>query len=102
MQVALSLVLVAGALLFTRSLGNLMTVNAGFKQQGMLIANVGFRRLNVPPERRLAFKDELLNRIKAIPGMKPPPKRILFRSAEAVGNTMWPDGADGSERKSVT
>ena len=66
-QVALSLVLVAGAFLFSRSLGKLTTVDVGFSRQGILLANVGFRRLNVPAERRLSFKGELLERIRQSP-----------------------------------
>jgi hypothetical protein len=37
-QVALSLVLVAGALLFSRSLDKLLTVDTGFSQEGILLA----------------------------------------------------------------
>jgi len=59
-QVALSLVLVAGALLFSRSLNKLLRVDAGFQQEGILITGAGFQRLNLPPERRLAFRRELL------------------------------------------
>ena len=69
-QVALSLVLVAGALLFSRSLNKLLKVNTGFQQEGILITEAGFGRLNVPPERRLAFRKDLLDRIKAIPGVE--------------------------------
>src|SRR5262245_55087531 len=67
-QVALSLVLVAGAILFSRSLGNLLTIDTGYRQVGIQIATLGFHRLNLPPDRSLAFKDELLDRIRAIPG----------------------------------
>ena len=55
-QVALSLVLVASALLFSRSLGKLLTVDMGFRPEGVLIAGVSFHRLNVPPDRYPAFK----------------------------------------------
>ena len=100
MQVALSLVLVAGSLLFSRSLGNLLTVDAGFRQDGILIANVGFRRLSLPPERRLAFKDELLDRMRSIPGVEAAVEtNIVPLSGSGWGNSIWPDGSDGSERK---
>src|SRR5207244_7734274 len=100
MQVALSLVLVAGSLLFSRSLGNLLTVNAGFRRQGILLANVGFRKLNLPPERRLAFKDELLDRVRSIPGVEAAAEtNIVPLSGSGWGNNIWPDGSDESERK---
>ena len=51
-QVALSLVLVVGALLFVRSLRNLMTVDAGFRQDGLLVVNLDLRKAGVPAERR--------------------------------------------------
>ena len=69
-QVALSLVLVASALLFTRSLNKLLTVDAGFNQENLLVARVSFRRLNVAPEQRIEFKSQLLERIKAVPGVQ--------------------------------
>ena len=69
-QVALSLVLVAGALLFSRSLGKLLTVDTGFQREGVLTARVIFQRLNLTPERIPVFKDELLERIRAIPGVE--------------------------------
>ena len=69
-QVALSLVLVASALLFTRSLNKLLTLDAGFNQENLLVARVSFRRLNIAPERRIEFKAQLLERIKAVPGVQ--------------------------------
>jgi putative ABC transport system permease protein len=68
-QVALSLVLLAGALLFARSLRNLITLDPGFQQNGVLVANIDFTRLNLPKERRVAFVRDLLDRIRAIPGV---------------------------------
>jgi predicted permease len=69
-QVALSLVLMVGALLFTRSLRNLLTLDAGFQQDGVLVTSLDFSRLNVPPERRNQFKRDLLERVRAIPGVE--------------------------------
>ena len=103
MQVALSLVLVAGSLLFSRSLGNLLTVDAGFKQEGILIANVGFRRLSLPPERRLAFKDELLDRIRSIPGVQAATEtNIVPLGGSGRSNDIWLDGTDESEKKNTS
>jgi hypothetical protein len=41
--VALSLTLVAGAMLFVRSLRNLVTLDAGFQQEGVLITNLSLQ-----------------------------------------------------------
>jgi putative ABC transport system permease protein len=68
-QVALSLVLLAGALLFVRSLRNLLTRNPGFQENGILTANVDFTRLKVPDAQQEAFERDLLDRIRAIPGV---------------------------------
>lgn len=68
-QVALSLVLLAGALVFARSLKNLMTRDTGFQQDGVLVANIDFTRLNLPEVRRSSFVRDLLDRIRAVPGI---------------------------------
>jgi predicted permease len=68
-QVAISLVLLVGALLFVRSLRNLQTLDAGFRQDGILITDLDLTRLKLPPERRQAYKRELLDRVRAIPGV---------------------------------
>lgn len=100
MQVALSLVLVAGSFLFSRSLGNILTVNPGFSQEGVLIATAGFRKLNLPPERRLAFKEEVLDRVKSIAGVEAATEtNIIPLSGSGWGVSIRPDGADGSGGK---
>ena len=98
-QVALSLTLVAGAFLFTRSLNKLLTVETGIKQEGLLIVGADFRRLNLPPERRLAFRQELLDRVRAIPGV------AAATDADTVpltgggrGNAVWLDGKDAQQK----
>ena len=58
-----SLVLLFGALLFTRTLRNLTTVEAGFSQTGVLLCDLDFTQLNVPKENRLAYKQQILERI---------------------------------------
>jgi putative ABC transport system permease protein len=68
-QVALSLVLVVGALLFVRSLRNLTTLNAGFQKDGILVVDVDFTKLHTAKEQRQLFKKDLRERIAAIPGV---------------------------------
>jgi len=69
-QVALSLVLLMGALLFARSLRNLMTLNTGFQQDGILITSVDFQRLHIPEDRYTEYKRNIVKRVQAIPGVE--------------------------------
>jgi predicted permease len=66
-QIAFSLVLLVGAVLFVRSFRNLMTLDPGFRESGVLQASVNFRRLDLPPTRYETFKHELLEQIRSIP-----------------------------------
>jgi predicted permease len=68
-QVALSLVLLVGALLFVRSLHNLMTVDAGFQREGILAVFVDYSRAHYPLERRASIAKELSNRLSGVPGV---------------------------------
>ena len=68
-QVSLSLVLLAGALLFVRSLRNLVTLDTGFRENGLLIANVDISRSNYNVERRAAYFRDLLGTVRHAPGV---------------------------------
>ena len=68
-QVALSLVLLVGALLFVRTLRNLVTLDAGFQRDHILINDVDLSPLRIPVANRVAYKQELLARTRAIPGV---------------------------------
>ncbi len=92
-QVAFSLVLVAAALLFARSLNRLQNVEAGFRPEGVLITRARFSSLDLPVERRLAFRNELLDRIKAIPGVEAASETyVVPLSGSVSGNNVWIDG----------
>jgi putative ABC transport system permease protein len=86
-QVALSLVLLVGALLFTRSLYNLMTLDAGFAQDGVLQTDMNLAPLNLPSERRYAVKRELLDRLRAMPGVE----AAAFANVVPLGGNNWGD-----------
>jgi putative ABC transport system permease protein len=99
-QVALSLVLLFSALLFTQSLRNLLTDDPGFRAKDVLIAGLDFTRLQIPTDRRGAYHRELLDRIRAIPGVDAAAEtNIVPLSGNGWGNAVWIDGRDGTERK---
>jgi predicted permease len=66
-QIAFSLVLLVGSLLFVRSFWNLMTLDPGFRETGILRVYLNFRRLDLSPERYETFKHDLLEQIRSIP-----------------------------------
>ena len=101
-QVALSLVLVAGALLFARSLGKLLTVETGFQREGVLTARVIFQRLNLTRDRIPVFKDELLERIRAIPGVESAAVAHELPLRDWGGATAWVDGQDATHAKDTS
>ena len=68
-QVALTLVLLVGALLFMRSLRNIVSVDPGFQQQGVLLLEFDTTPLKIPPEERLAYRQRLLDRVRALPSV---------------------------------
>src|ERR1700736_4021456 len=61
-QIALSFLLLVGALLFARSLNNLAGLDAGFRQNGILVTDIDFTTLNLANEGRVAFSNDLLRR----------------------------------------
>ena len=69
-QVALSLVLVVSALLFTRSLRKILTVEAGFQRDGVLVMNVDYSTLNIAKQQREPFANSLLQNVRTVPGVE--------------------------------
>ena len=68
-QVALSLMLLAGAGLTVRSLGNLLSQDPGFDAKNLLTMDVSLSGEAYAEERRIAFSEELVSRVAALPGV---------------------------------
>jgi putative ABC transport system permease protein len=68
-QVACSLLLLFGGLLFATTLRNLLGVDAGFESRDVSTARVNFSSLSVPPPARRALTADLLDRIRQAPGV---------------------------------
>jgi predicted permease len=69
LQVALSLVLLVGALLFARSLRNLTSMDPGFRQDGVLTAALDMRKAHIPGDARAATNARIIERVRTIPGV---------------------------------
>ena len=70
-EVALALVLLAGAGLLIRTIGSLRGVDPGFDQRNVLTALLALPQVKYPQqENRTRFADEVLTRIRALPGIE--------------------------------
>ena len=69
-QVALSMVLVAGAVLFTRSFWSARTEALGFTRDGVLVAQVDLRTAGYDDERGRAYITDALDRLASLPGVR--------------------------------
>src|SRR5262249_41295678 len=99
-QVALSIVLLMGALLFARSLRNLTTLDTGFKQTGILVTSVDFDRLGVPEERHIEYNRDIVQRVQAIPGVDSAAGGLMVPfGGETWNDAIIPEGS--SEEKGV-
>jgi putative ABC transport system permease protein len=101
-QVALSLVLVVQALLFSRSLQKLVTLDPGFQQDGVLVTGVDFSRLDIPADRRGAFKQDLISRLRGAPGIEDAAGAdVTPVSGEGDNGEVWMDSKDASSSHEV-
>jgi putative ABC transport system permease protein len=78
-QVALALVLLAGAGLLVRSLLAVQSVDSGFGDRGVITAHLRFHN-SLPRERRTTLYSEAMERIRQLPGV---------RAVGAVGTMFW-------------
>lgn len=69
-QVAFSLILLVGAMLFVRSLKNILSVDAGFQTAGILEADLDFSQLKIPAPQRQTYKLNLIAHLRALPGVE--------------------------------
>ncbi|PYV15093.1 MAG: hypothetical protein DMG07_10590 [Acidobacteria bacterium] len=100
-QVALSVVLLAGALLFVRSLRNLLAVDAGFRADGLVVASLTLPQADYPVERRHAVRRDLLDRLLAAPGLDSAAEAsIVPVSGSGWNNTIHIEGETGKNGES--
>jgi predicted permease len=80
-QVALSVVLVIGAALLVRTVRSLERVDVGFDARGVLLASVDIEMRQYPPARVAEFYEAVLERVRALPGVR----------SGTLATTVWPN-----------
>jgi putative ABC transport system permease protein len=101
-QMALSFVLLVSAILFSRSLLELVTVDPGFRRDGVTILNLDLRPLDLAADRRTPVKYELLERLRAAPGVTAAASAsVIPMSGNTWNHDVWPDGAASREPRSA-
>jgi len=68
-QISLSCVLLVAALLFVRGFRNLVTLNPGFREQGIVLANVNAMQMRLTPAALLPFQRQVLDEIRSVGGV---------------------------------
>jgi predicted permease len=85
LQIAVSLVLVVGALLFARSLRNLTTRDPGFRQDGLLTASIDTRNAALSDAAQVAANARIVEAVRAIPGVT----AVTQVFTTPVGGNLW-------------
>jgi len=100
-QVALSLVLLVGALLFIGSLQKLIRVDPGFHTKGLISVELDLRRPHYAKPRLRGVQRDLLEPLRAVPGVIST-GQIAFTPISGSGwnESAWPDGANVKHQNS--
>jgi predicted permease len=99
-QVALSMVLVTGAGLMLNTFSKLSTLDAGFGRDHVLVVNVDLRNANYPKERRAAGYQEMLEHLRAVPGVRNAANsNVVPVSGQSWNDTISADGFVGKSRR---
>jgi predicted permease len=92
-QLALSVALLFGSMLFARTLRNVLSVDPGFRSEGLLAAEIDSTRMQLPQDMLVAHQNMITDRVRAIPGMEgAAPVAIVPISGNSGGNDVWPEG----------
>ncbi len=95
-QVAMSLVLLAGAMLFVRSLQKLLAVDPGFRPEGIVAVSVDYRAAHFPKDRILEVRRQMLEKLRVRTGAISAGEISMTPvSGSGWDQTTWADGSTG-------
>jgi len=100
-QVAASVLLLVGATLFLRTLRNLVTVDAGFDRDHLLLMNIDPRESRFQGERITALLDELTERVPALPGVRSAALAYIPLFGDSAVKQVWVQGNAGRDGPAV-
>jgi predicted permease len=86
-QVALSLVLVVAAGLLVGSFRKLVTMDPGFRREGVLLASMNLATTGWPEAQRRSVHRQVLERLRALPGVE----AVGASYTTPLGNSSWND-----------
>jgi predicted permease len=89
-QVALSLVLIVAAGLLVGSFRRLATLDPGFRRDDVLVAEANWSSLGLADERSRTFPRELLERVRAIPGVRSASASLIV----PISGSGWNDNVE--------
>ncbi len=101
-QVAMSLVLLAGALLFVQSLEKLLTVDPGFRPEGIVVVDTDFRSAHYPQERISEVRRQILDQLQKRTGAISTAQVFLTPvSGAGWDGNAWADGTTDAHQRAM-
>jgi predicted permease len=101
-QVAASVLVLMGATLFLRTLRNLVTVDAGFDRDHLLLMTIDPRETRYQGDRVTALLDEIMDRVPALPGVRSAALAYIPVFGESAVKNVWVQGGAGKGRGTVS
>ena len=91
-QIALSVALLFGSLLFARTLRNVLNVDPGFRADGLIAVAVDSTRLGLAPDQLRLHQDLVTERVRNVPGIQGAAfVTAVPISGDSGGNDVWPE-----------
>jgi predicted permease len=98
-QIAVSMVLLVGALLFVRSYRNLLTLDPGMRESGITVGYFNYYSMNIKQENEAVFKRQLVEDVRSVPGVE----NVAATTNVPLSGSTWShgvrvDGVEGGSR----
>ncbi len=94
-QIAVSLALLIASLLFVQSFRNLLNLHPGFQTHGLLLADLDFSALKLPPAHLVSLRRDVLRKVRAVPSVAAASEATIIPLTGGNWNArIWRNGSD--------